>query len=166
MTDSRHLQFLMALEDRIKEKVWQPVKDTENLIIDLRYNTGGSTEALPILLSYMFDASSNTHLFSIYDSIQNETVDFHTLRNISGPSYGSRKGIYVLTSYYTAEAGEELAYLMQSLNRGTVVGEITSGTLLHSRTFPVEDTSLCITVPIINFIDIHGECWLGGESSS
>ncbi len=153
---------LMELEDRIKEKVWQPVKDTENLIIDLRYNTGGSTEALPILLSYMFDASSNTHLFSIYDSIQNETVDFHTLRNISGPSYGSRKGIYVLTSYYTAEAGEEFAYLMQSLNRGTVVGEITSGTLLHSRTFPVEDTSLCITVPIINFIDIHGECWLGG----
>ncbi len=153
---------LMELEDRIKEKVWQPVKDTENLIIDLRYNTGGSTEALPILLSYMFDASSNTHLFSIYDSIQNETVDFHTLRNISGPSYGSRKGIYVLTSYYTAEAAEEFAYLMQSLNRGTVVGEITSGTLLHSRTFPVEDTSLCITVPIINFIDIHGECWLGG----
>ncbi len=153
---------LMELEDRIKEKVWQSVKDTENLIIDLRYNTGGSTEALPVLLSYMFDASSNTHLFSIYDSIQNETVDFHTLRNISGPSYGSRKGIYVLTSYYTAEAGEEFAYLMQSLNRGTVVGEITSGTLLHSRTFPVEDTSLCITVPIINFIDIHGECWLGG----
>lgn len=153
---------LIELEDRIKEKVWQSVKDTENLIIDLRYNTGGSTEALPILLSYMFDASSNTHLFSIYDSIQNETVDFHTLRNISGSSYGSRKGIYVLTSYYTAEAGEEFAYLMQSLHRGTVVGEITSGTLLHSRTFPVEETSLCITVPIINFIDIHGECWLGG----
>lgn len=153
---------LIELEDRIKEKVWQSVKDTENLIIDLRYNTGGSTEALPILLSYMFDASSNTHLFSIYDSIQNETVDFHTLRNISGSSYGSRKGIYVLTSYYTAEAGEEFAYLMQSLHRGTVVGEITSGTLLHSRTFPVEETSLGITVPIINFIDIHGECWLGG----
>ncbi len=153
---------LIELEDRIKEKVWQPVKDTENLIIDLRYNTGGSTEALPILLSYMFEASSNTHLFSIYDSIQNETVDFHTLRDISGPSYGSRKSIYVLTSYYTAEAGEEFAYLMQSLHRGTVVGEITSGTLLHSRTFPVEETSLGITVPIINFIDIHGECWLGG----
>lgn len=153
---------LIELEDRIKEKVWQSVKDTENLIIDLRYNTGGSTEALPILLSYMFDTSSNTHLFSIYDSIQNETVDFHTLRNISGSSYGSRKGIYVLTSYYTAEAGEEFAYLMQSLHRGTVVGEITSGTLLHSRTFPVEETSLGITVPIINFIDIHGECWLGG----
>uniref|UniRef100_A0A8C1SR88 Interphotoreceptor retinoid-binding protein like n=1 Tax=Cyprinus carpio TaxID=7962 RepID=A0A8C1SR88_CYPCA len=152
---------LIELEDRIKEKVWQPVRDTENLIIDLRFNTGGYTEALPILLSYMFDASSNTHLFSIYDSIRNVTVDFHTLRNITGPSYGSRKGIYVLTSYYTAEAGEEFAYLMQSLHRGTVVGEITSGMLLHSRTFPVEETSLGITVPVMNFIDIHGECWLG-----
>lgn len=153
---------LMGLEERIKEKVWQPVKDTENLIIDLRYNTGGSTEALPILLSYMFDTSSNTHLFSIYDSVRNVTADFHTLRNISGPSYGSRKGIYVLTSYYTAEAGEEFAYLMQSLQRGTVIGEITSGTLLHSKTFQVEETSLAINVPVMNFIDIHGECWLGG----
>ncbi|KAK7123172.1 hypothetical protein R3I94_020080 [Phoxinus phoxinus] len=154
--------ILIGLEDRIKEKVWQPVKDTENLIIDLRYNTGGSTEALPILLSYMFDISSNTHLFSIYDSIRNTTADFHTLRNISGPSYGSRKGIYILTSYYTAEAGEEFAYLMQSLHRGTVIGEITSGTLLHTKTFQVEETNLAITVPIINFIDINGECWLGG----
>lgn len=153
---------LLGLEERIKEKVWQPVKDTENLIIDLRYNTGGSTEALPILLSYMFDTSSNTHLFSIYDSVRNVTADFHTLRNISGPSYGSRKGIYVLTSYYTAEAGEEFAYLMQSLQRGTVIGEITSGTLLHSKTFQVEETSLAINVPVMNFIDIHGECWLGG----
>ncbi|XP_067225172.1 retinol-binding protein 3-like [Chanodichthys erythropterus] len=153
---------LMGLEERIKEKVWQPVKDTENLIIDLRYNTGGSSEALPILLSYMFDTSSNTHLFSIYDSVRNVTADFHTLHNISGPSYGSRKGIYVLTSYYTAEAGEEFAYLMQSLQRGTVIGEITSGTLLHSKTFQVEETSLAINVPVMNFIDIHGECWLGG----
>ncbi|RXN25970.1 retinol-binding 3 [Labeo rohita] len=154
--------ILIELEDRIIETVWRPVKDTENLIIDLRYNTGGSTEALPILLSYMFDFSSDTHLFSIYDSIRNTTVDFHTLRNISGPSYGSRKGVYVLTSYYTAEAGEEFAYLMQSLHRGTVVGEITSGMLLHSKTFQVEETSLGITIPVINFIDIHGECWLGG----
>lgn len=90
------------------------------------------------------------------------TADFHTLRNISGPSYGSRKGIYILTSYYTAEAGEEFAYLMQSLHRGTVIGEITSGTLLHSKTFQVEETNLAITVPIINLIDINGECWLGG----
>ncbi|XP_067285428.1 retinol-binding protein 3-like [Pseudorasbora parva] len=154
--------ILIGLEDRIKEKIWQPIKDTENLIIDLRYNTGGSTEALPILLSYMFDTSSNTHLFSIYDSSRNMTADFHTLRNITGPSYGSRKGIYILTSYYTAEAGEEFAYLMQSLHRGTVIGEITSGTLLHSKTFQVEETNLAITVPVINFIDIHGECWLGG----
>ncbi|XP_051523807.1 retinol-binding protein 3 [Myxocyprinus asiaticus] len=154
--------ILLGLEDQIKEKVWQPIKDTENLIIDLRYNTGGSSEALPILLSYLFDPSSNIHLFSIYDSMRNMTIDFHTLHNISGPYYGSRKGIYVLTSYYTAEAGEEFAYLMQSLHRGTVIGEITSGTLLHSRTFHIEDTSLAITVPVKNFIDVNGECWLGG----
>ncbi|NP_001420037.1 retinol-binding protein 3 [Danio rerio] len=155
-------EVLLRLEDHIKKKIWQPVQETENLVIDLRFNTGGSTEALPILLSYMFDTSSSTYLFSIYDSIKNTTFDFHTLNNISGPSYGSTKGVYVLTSYYTAEAGEEFAYLMQSLHRGTVIGEITSGMLLHSKTFQIEQTSLAITVPIINFIDVNGECWLGG----
>ena len=68
----------------------------------------------------------------------------------------------MLTSYYTASVGEEFAYLIQSLHRGTVIGEITSGTLMHSKMFQIEGTGLAITVPVINFIDNNGECWLGG----
>ncbi|XP_036427552.1 retinol-binding protein 3-like [Colossoma macropomum] len=147
---------------RLAEQVWEVIKETENLIIDLRYNTGGSSEALPVLLSYLYDSSPTIHLYTIYDRIQNVTTDFHTLPNITGTSYGSKRGVYVLTSYYTAAAGEEFAYLMQSLHRGTVIGEITSGTLLHSRSFQVEVTGIFITVPVMNFIDNNGECWLGG----
>ncbi|XP_030630899.1 retinol-binding protein 3 [Chanos chanos] len=153
---------LLRLESHITRKVWEPIKDTENLVIDLRYNTGGSSDALPVLLSYLYDTSLSIHLFTIYNSIQNTTTELHTLSSIQGPSYGSRRGVYVLTSYDTAAAGEEFAYLIQSLHRGTVIGEITSGTLLHSRSFHVEDTDIVITVPVINFIDNNGECWLGG----
>ncbi|XP_067100967.1 retinol-binding protein 3 [Osmerus mordax] len=150
------------LAEEIAKKVYEPLKDTENLIIDLRYNTGGPSASLPILLSFLQDESQKRHFFTIYDRIQNATTEYNTLAGFTGPVYGSKRGVYVLTSYYTASAGEEFAYLMQSLHRGTVIGEITSGTLMHSKSFQVEDTDIVITVPFVNFIDNSGECWLGG----
>lgn len=150
------------LGEHIAKKVWEPLKDTENLVIDLRFNTGGSSASLPIILSYLQDASQKRHFFTIYDRVQNTTMEYDNLPGIINPTYGAKRGVYVLTSYYTASVGEEFAYLMQSLHRGTVIGEITSGTLMHSKTFQVEDTDIVITIPFINFIDNNGECWLGG----
>uniref|UniRef100_A0A4W6FD77 Retinol binding protein 3 n=1 Tax=Lates calcarifer TaxID=8187 RepID=A0A4W6FD77_LATCA len=114
---------LTKLEEVMAEKVWKPLKDTNILIIDLRYNTGGCSTSLALILSYLQDTSQN---------------------------------------YYTASVGEEFAYLIQSLHRGTVIGEITSGNLMHSKVFQIEGTDLTITVPFINFIDNNGEFWLGG----
>ncbi|XP_044034689.1 retinol-binding protein 3 isoform X2 [Siniperca chuatsi] len=150
------------LEELMAKKVWEPLKDTNNLIIDLRYNTGGSSTSLALILSYLQDASQKHHFFTIYDRIQNTTTEYDTLPRITGPTYGSKRGVYVLTSYYTASVGEEFAYLIQSLHCGTVIGEITSGTLMHSKTFQIEGTNIAITVPFINFLDNNGECWLGG----
>nr|XP_046234169.1 retinol-binding protein 3 isoform X2 [Scatophagus argus] len=150
------------LEDLLAKKVWEPLKNTNNLIIDLRYNTGGSSTSLALILSYLQDSSQKHHFFTIYDSIQNTTTEYDSLQQITGPSYGSKRGVYVLTSYYTASVGEEFAYLIQSLHCGTVIGEITSGNLMHSKTFHIEGTDIAITVPFINFLDNNGECWLGG----
>lgn len=150
------------LEEIIAEKVWEPLKNTDNLVIDLRHNTGGSSTSVALLLSYLHDSSQKRHFFTIYDSVRNTTTEYDSLPRIMGPSYGSERGVYVLTSYYTAGAGEEFAYLMQSLHFGTVIGEITSGTLMHSKTFQVEGTDIFITVPFINFLDNNGEYWLGG----
>lgn len=156
------LSALTKLDEDIAQKVWQPLKDTNNLIIDLRYNTGGCSTSLALLLSYLHDTSHKHHFFTIYDRIQNTTTEYYSLPQIAGPTYGSDRGVYVLTSYYTASVGEEFAYLIQSLHRGTVIGEITSGTLMHSKTFQIEGTDLAMTVPFVNFIDNNGECWLGG----
>ncbi|CAJ1080591.1 retinol-binding protein 3-like [Xyrichtys novacula] len=150
------------LEGLLVKKVWEPLKDSDNLIIDLRYNAGGSSSSLSLLLSYLQNSSQKQHFFTIYDRIQNITTEYFTLPRISGVVYGSKRGVYVLTSYHTAGVGEEFAYLTQSLHFGTVIGEITSGNLLHSRTFSVEGTDISITVPFINFLDNDGECWLGG----
>lgn len=150
------------LETIVAKKVWEPLKDTKNLVVDLRYNTGGSSTSLALILSYLHDSSPKLHFFTIYDQIQNTTTIYDSLPQMKGHTYGSRRGVYVLTSYNTASVGEELAYLIQSLHRGTVIGEITSGNLMHSKTYEIEGTDIAITVPVINFLDNNGEYWLGG----
>uniref|UniRef100_A0A8C9R997 Retinol binding protein 3 n=1 Tax=Scleropages formosus TaxID=113540 RepID=A0A8C9R997_SCLFO len=154
--------ILVKFGEQIFKNVWDPIRDTKNLIIDLRFNSGGPLTAVPVLLSYLHDSTPPVHFFTVYNRMDNITTEFHTLTALPGTTYGSQRGVYVLTSYHTATAGEEFAYLTQSLRRATVIGEITSGTLLHSKSFQVEDTNIVITVPIMNFIDNNGECWLGG----
>ncbi|KAM4715136.1 LOW QUALITY PROTEIN: retinol-binding protein 3 [Anableps anableps] len=149
------------LEELMAQKVWEPLKDTDNLIIDLRHNTRGSSNSLTLILSYLCDCSQKQNFFTINDQIQN-TTEHKSLSKIIGPVYNSKHGVYVLTSYHTASIREELAYLIQSLSCGTVVGEIISGNLMHSKTFQIEGTDTAITVPFINFIDNDGEYWLGG----
>ncbi|XP_076616652.1 retinol-binding protein 3 isoform X2 [Chaetodon auriga] len=158
----RFVKYSAKLEEFMAKKVWEPLKDTDYLIIDLRYNTGGSSTSMALILSYLQDVSQKRHFFTIYDSFQNTTTEYDSLPQITGPSYGSRRGVYMLTSYYTASVGEEFAYLTQSLHCGTVIGEITAGALMHSKTFQIEGTDIAITVPFINFLDNNGEFWLGG----
>lgn len=150
------------LDELVAKRVWEPLKDTNNLIIDLRYNTGGSSTSIAPILSYLQDGSQRQNFFTIYDRVLNTSTEYGSLTKITGPTYGSKRGVYVLTSYYTASVGEEFAYLIQSLHLGTVIGEITSGTLAHSTTFQIQETDIAITVPFINFIDNYGEFWLGG----
>ncbi|XP_028649270.1 retinol-binding protein 3 [Erpetoichthys calabaricus] len=153
---------LVKLGPQIVNKVWDPIKNTENLIIDIRYNTGGPSTAVPLLLSYFHDLSPPVYFFTVYNRLTNNTTEYSTIPNLRGQPYGSKRGVYVLTSHHTTTAAEEFAYLMQSLSRATVIGEITSGTLLHSRSFQIEGINAVITVPVINFIDNNGEYWLGG----
>ncbi|XP_072439267.1 retinol-binding protein 3-like [Chiloscyllium punctatum] len=153
--------LMPLLGPHLEDKVWVPLKDTSAMIVDLRFNTGGPSDAISLLLSPFQEQGPPVLFYTVYNRLSNTSQEFSTLPAPKGSLYGSERGVYVLTSQRTASAAEEFAYLMQSLKRATVIGEITSGTLHHSRSFPIGETNLIITIPFLNFLDNNGEYWLG-----
>ncbi len=92
------------------------------LIIDMRYNGGGSPNMVLQTQSYFFDQPA--HL----NDIIYRTGD--TLKRFSNPSSTEFKlnmPVYVLTSRRTFSGGEDFAYGLQHAGRAITVGDTTGG---------------------------------------
>jgi retinol-binding protein 3 len=112
--------------------------DARALIVDLRWNLGGDPAGVALLASYLF-GTQPVHLNDIHwRTATGERVDqFWTHPEAATSHYDGP--VAVLTSSATFSAGEEFAYDLQQLQRGTVIGERSGGGANPGEFMPLGD---------------------------
>lgn len=137
----------------------QFLANADALIIDLRYNGGGTPGTAQMLISYLF-GEKPIHYHSIYWREGDRTEQFWTLPYLPGKRYVG-KPVYILMAKGTLSAPESLAYSLQAQRRVTVVGEASAGGANPGRTFRVNE-HFQIFVPTGRAINpITGTNWEG-----
>ena len=111
-----------AVNKTVVDQAFGFLSGAEALIIDLRYNGGGSPAMVQYISNYLFDQP--THLNSLYQRDKDTTVHFWT--TVLTPNL-SKVPVYVLTSQNTFSGAEEFSYNLKSLKRATIIGEVTKG---------------------------------------
>ena len=98
-----------------------------NLIMDLRGNSGGSADSLQWFVSALFDKQ-----VKIADKVTRK----ETKEEIAKPSRHPFTGkLIVLVDSRSASAAELLAKVVQLEKRGTIIGDLTSASVMESRGF-------------------------------
>lgn len=92
------------------------------LIIDMRYNGGGSPETVNALLNYFFD--KKLPMNHIIDH-KHDTVKHYT--NPSITTFKLNMPVYILTGKRTFSGAEDFTYAMKVAKRATIVGYTTGG---------------------------------------
>jgi C-terminal processing protease CtpA/Prc len=101
------------------------VANTAALIVDLRQNGGGNGDTVIHYMSYLFD--EKTLLSETFERSSPTPAQQWTRPEVPGQRYGASRPLFVLTSRLTFSAAEAFAYNVQTLKRGTIVGETTAG---------------------------------------
>lgn len=97
---------------------------TDALIIDLRFNGGGSPAMVEQLESYFF--KQRTHMSDIYERSTNKTTSFYA-DPAKAKGISIAMPVYILTSKRTFSAAEDFSYSMQQIKRAQVIGDTTAG---------------------------------------
>jgi hypothetical protein len=135
------------------------VSGTYALIIDLRFNGGGSPHGVAFWCSYLL-AEEPVHLNDIFHADTGETHQFWSLPYLPGSRYLDRP-VYVLTSSRTFSGGEDFAYTLQALHRAELIGETTGGGAHPTRPFPIS-AAVHIAIPFARSISpVTGTNWQG-----
>jgi hypothetical protein len=120
------------------------LSNTEAIIIDLRFNQGGSSEMVQLISSYLFDEEP-VHLNSLYWRPTDKMTQTWTLPYVQGKR-NPDADIYILTSSMTFSAAEEFSYNLKNLERATIIGETTGGGA-HPGDYQVATDRFMVFVP-------------------
>lgn len=105
----------------VLDRAMAALEGSNALILDVRRNRGGSPESVAYLVSYLIEPGRpiNT-IVSREPKTTNFTRENHN--SVPTPVSFAEIPVYVLTSAKTFSGGEELAYDLQALKRGTIIG--------------------------------------------
>ncbi|XP_061910932.1 retinol-binding protein 3-like [Entelurus aequoreus] len=140
--------------------VWNKVLPTSALIFDLRYTSSGDITGISYIISYFTAADPIIHIDSVFDRPSNTTTKLWSMPTLLGERYGTTKPLVILTSKNTKGIAEDVAYCLQNMKRGTVVGEKTAGGSVKLDQIKVGDTDFYVTLPTAKSINpITGSTW-------
>ena len=100
------------------------ISNSSAVILDLRYNGGGSAAMIRFICGYLFPAE--THLINWDIRAEKKTVQSYSADFVPGRRI-TEQPVYILTSGRTFSAAEEFTFDLRNLERATVVGETTGG---------------------------------------
>ena len=138
-------QALPALRE-----VFENLKDTDALIVDLTDAEGQSVPVAQYLLSYLLPEQTELAKVSV---VASTTQALHAIPTIDLPidsRFVTNKPLYVLTSAFTSPTGEFIAYALKHFDKALIVGEPTMGIATMTQTFKLND-KLNLTLPYAHF---------------
>ncbi len=112
--------------DAVLDAAVNAVASADAIVLDLRRNHGGDPRTVARLISHF--VAPNTHLNDFLgrgDEGAAKIEDSTYTQTVPGPRVAAP--LYVLTSGETFSGGEECAYDLQTLKRGTLIGAPTGG---------------------------------------
>ncbi len=131
--------FASAKEtDAVLDAAVNAVANSEAVVLDLRRNHGGDPRTVARLLSHF--VAPKTHLNDFLgrgDAGAAKIEDSTYTEAVPGPRVDAP--LYVLTSGETFSGGEECAYDVQALKRGTLIGAVTGGGANPGSTERIDD---------------------------
>ena len=106
----------------IYDAAFRFVSNARAVIIDMRYNGGGSPEMVNALLNYFFDKKlPMNHIIDF----KRDTVKHYT--NPSATAFKLNMPVYILTAKNTFSGAEDFTYALKYAKRAIIVGDTTGG---------------------------------------
>jgi hypothetical protein len=116
----------VSFSKQVTDAVMSRLSGSRALIFDVRRNGGGDPEAVAYLVSFLIppDRAINDIVTRVEKTNDTRRQSFRSVRT---PVSFFDVPVTVLTSKATFSGGEEFAYDIQALKRGTLIGETTAG---------------------------------------
>lgn len=125
-----------AVTEQAAADVARFLSGADAVIIDLRDNGGGHSEAVKTFVSYFLPPDGRL-LMTFHEGGGGEKKLSYASKKLPAPRLAG-KPLYVLTGERSASAAEEFAYHVKQFGLGTLVGQPTAGAANNNALYPVD----------------------------